>query len=119
MSKLEIRVEKVTGKTPVTVIHVKGDVDASSHQELDAKAESLIKDGARHILLDLTDNKYMSSAGFRSMHRIYKSLQDSGDKTSSVKLLNPTDEVKRLMKAMGFDVFFSTYSDMKEAIKAF
>jgi len=118
MSDLEIRVETVEGKVPVTVIHVSGDVDANSHQDLDAKAEEVIKGGARHILLDLTNNNYMSSAGFRSMHKIYTALQGKGD-DSAVKLVNPSDEIKRLMKAMGFESYFPVFSDLNEAVGAF
>ena len=119
MSNLEIHVDVMEGKQPVTVIRVVGEIDANTHQELDAKTEALINDGARHIVLDLTENKYMSSAGFRSMHKIYKSLKDLGDQSAAVKLVNPTDEIKRLMKAMGFETFFPVFEDLKEAVNAF
>ncbi|MDH5753341.1 MAG: STAS domain-containing protein [Deltaproteobacteria bacterium] len=118
MSQLEIRLETVEGKVPVTVIHVTGDIDASSHQNLDAKAEEVINGGAKHVVLDLTANTYMSSAGFRSMHKIYTALKGKGE-GAGVNLLNPNDEVKRLMKAMGFEAFFPTFSDLKEAVEAF
>ena len=119
MSNLEISVETKSGNVPVTVINISGDIDANSHQDLDAKAEELIKGGARHILLNLSDNNYMSSAGFRSMHKIYTALKDTGDKTSSVKLVKPTEEIKRLMKAMGFEMVFQVFEDLDEAVKAF
>jgi len=119
MSDLEIRVETKSGNVPVTVIHVSGDIDANSHLELDAKAEELIKGGARHILLNLSDNSYMSSAGFRSMHKIYTALKNTGDESSGVKLVKPTDEVKRLMKAMGFELVFPVFEDIDEAVNAF
>lgn len=119
MSDLNIKVSQMEGNVPVTVLHVSGDIDANSHQELDAKAEEIIDGGARHILLDLTDNSYMSSAGFRSMHKIYTALQAGNDATSCLKLLKPSDEVKRLMKTMGFDAHFTSYDELSEAVSAF
>ncbi len=119
MSELSIRVSNMEGKVPVTVLHVSGDIDANSHQDLDAKASELTDGGAKHILLDLSENNYMSSAGFRSMHKIHTALQASGDETASLKLLNPSDEIKRLMKAMGFDSYFTVHTDLNEAVSAF
>lgn len=119
MSDLEIRVSQMEGKVPVTVLHVAGDIDANSHQDLDVKAAELTSGGAKHILLDLTESGYMSSAGFRSMHKIHTALKSGGDETSCLKLLKPSDEVKRLMKAMGFDGHFTVHDDLNEAISAF
>ena len=117
MSQLEIRIEEVNGNVPVTVLHITGDIDANSHQSLDARVEEILKGGATNILLNLTENGYMSSAGFRSMHKIYTALKAKGQ--GGVKLLNPNDEIRRLMKAMGFEAFFPIFEDMDEAIKAF
>lgn len=107
------------GRVPVTVLHVSGDIDAHTHQELDNRAVDLVNAGATHILLDLSENSYMSSAGFRSMHKIYTALQAANDESASLKLLNPSDDVKRLMKAMGFDTHFASYNDLSDAVKAF
>lgn len=119
MTELQIRISQMEGKVPVTVLHVSGDVDANSHRDLDDKAAEITNGGAKHILLDLTDNGFMSSAGFRSMHKIYSALQGNGDETSCLKLLNPSDEVKRLMKAMGFDQYFTVHNDLNEAVNSF
>lgn len=118
MSDLEIRMSEMAGRVPVTVLHVSGDVDANTHQELDAKAAEVLDGGACHIVLDLSDTSYMSSAGFRSMHKIFTALQ-GGDAAAGLKLLKPSDEVRRLMKAMGFDAHISTYDDLKDAVNAF
>lgn len=118
MSDLVISVSQREGKVPITVLHVSGDIDANSHQELDAKAAEIIEGGAKHILLDLSQSTYMSSAGFRSMHKIYTALQDDGG-GSGLRLLKPSAEVKRLMEAMGFDEYLPTHDDINEAVNAF
>ena len=119
MSNLNIRVSQMEAKVPVTVIHVSGEIDASSHQDLDAKAAEITGGGAKHILLDLSETTYMSSAGFRSMHKIHTALKGSGDDSAALKLLKPSDEVKRLLKTMGFDAHISAYNDMNEAVNSF
>ncbi|MCK5574352.1 MAG: STAS domain-containing protein [Sphingomonadales bacterium] len=119
MSDLQIRVSQMEGRVPVTVLHVSGDIDANSAHELDAKTSEILGGGALHILLDLSGSSYMSSAGFRSMHKIYMALQGGDDETSCLKLLKPSDEVKRLMKAMGFEAHMAAYDDLSEAVAAF
>lgn len=119
MSNLDIKVSQMEGNKPVTVLHVSGDIDANSHKILDEKATDLINEGARHVLLDLTNIKYMSSAGFRSMHKIYTVLNVTDDDTASLKVLKPSDKIKRLMKTMGFDAQMPAYEDLTEAINSF
>ncbi|MEJ2106318.1 MAG: STAS domain-containing protein [Acidiferrobacteraceae bacterium] len=114
--ELIIKVSHMEGRVPVAVIHVVGDVDANTHQALDAKVDEVMAAGAENVLLDLTKVAYMSSAGFRSMHRLHTL---TGEKGGVVKLLNPADEVKRLMKAMGFDTEMSAHTDLGQAIDAF
>jgi anti-sigma B factor antagonist len=119
MGDLTIRVSQMSGNVPVSVLHISGDVDASTHVELDAEATAAIDQGATHILLDLTDCNYMSSAGFRSIHKIHSAIQVGHEGGSRIKLLKPTDEVKRLLKTMGFNAYVTVHDDLNEAIKAF
>ena len=115
-NELNIKVSQMEGRIPVTVLHADGDIDANTHQALDAKVDEVIGDGAANILLDLSNVSYMSSAGFRSMHRMYTL---TGEKGGTLRLLNPSDETKRLMKAMGFDTQLPIHTDLREAVDAF
>lgn len=120
MSELDIKVSQMEGNVPVTVLHISGDIDANSAQSLDAKATDILSAGGnQHIILDLTNNNYMSSAGFRSIHKIHTALQERNDESSCVKLLKPSDQIKRLMKTMGFDTHISSYDDLSQAVDAF
>ncbi|MDH5355878.1 MAG: STAS domain-containing protein [Gammaproteobacteria bacterium] len=119
MGEINIRVSQMEGRVPVSVLHVSGDIDAGNHQQLDDKAAEIIDAGAHHIILDLTETSYMSSAGFRSMHKIHVALQATDSESASLKLLKPSDEIRRLMKTIGFDVYISTYDDLTEAVNSF
>ena len=119
MSVLKINVSQIEGETPIAVLNVEGNIDIKNHWELDAKAEELIRRGEQNILINLTDSDDMCCAGFRSIYRTFVGLRRGHDGGAHLRLLKPTDRVRRMMKTMGFDVLIPTYSSMDEAIRSF
>lgn len=113
---LRIAVSEEKGNVPVTILHVSGDVDSKTYQDLEAKAGELINAGANNILLDLSGVNFMGSAGLRAMHSIAGKLKTGN---GQLKLLNPSDAVSRVMKTLGFDKYFDIHSNLDEAVKAF
>lgn len=114
---LRIAVSEEKGNVPVTILHISGDVDSKTYQDLEGKAADLIGGGAKNILLDLSGVNFMGSAGLRAMHGISGKLKDSGE--GQLKLLNPSEPVSRVLKTLGFDKFFDIHSNLDEAVKAF
>ena len=134
---MEIKVSTENGRVPVTIIHIDGNLDSSSSTKFQAKAEELIKSGARYILVDLAHSPYVSSAGFRILSQIFKQLNaihpdsnlsetemkkgisDGSYKSPYLKLLNLSAETKTVFKTTGFDMYIEEYDDLKTAIAAF
>jgi anti-sigma B factor antagonist len=114
---LRIAVSEEKGNVPVTILHVTGDVDSKTYQDLEAKAGEVIGGGAKNILLDLSGVNFMGSAGLRAMHGISNKLKKSGG--GQLKLLNPSDAVSRVMKTLGFDKYFDIHAKLDDALKAF
>jgi anti-anti-sigma factor len=135
---MEVKVSKEQGKVPVSVIHIKGDLDASSYLQLVNAAQELYDSGVKHLLLDMTDMLFISSAGLASLHIVTKMFR--GEKTdtdegwntfkdidrdrdsgmqSQVKLLNPSPEVDSVLDTVGFKHFFEVYTDLNEAVQSF
>jgi anti-anti-sigma factor len=135
---MEINVSKEQGKVPVSVIHLKGDLDASSYLDLVDAAQKLYEAGAQSLLLDLTNLEFISSAGLASLHIISKMFR--GEKTDTedgwgtfkeidreresgmqkrVKLFNPSTEVDEVLDTVGFKQFFEVYTDLNEAVQSF
>lgn len=114
---LRIAVSEEKGKVPVTILHVTGDVDSKTYQDLEAKAAEAIGHGANNILLDLSGVNYMGSAGLRAMHGISEKLKNGGG--GQLKLLNPSDAVSRVLKTLGFDRFFNIHTNLDDAVNAF
>ena len=73
---MEIAVTQEKGKVPVSMVHIKGELDASSYHRMVNTAQALYNVGARSLLLDLTDLKFISSAGLASLHMVTKMFRD-------------------------------------------
>lgn len=135
---MEISVSREQGVVPVSVLAVKGDLDASSYLALVDAAQNLYDEGVRHLLLDLSNLAYISSAGLASLHIITKMFRgervdpedgwgtyrafgrerESGFQ-KNVKLLNPSTEVNQVLETVGFKQFFEVYTDAEEAVRSF
>lgn len=118
-SAVEISVSSMQGNTPVTVLHLKGQIDAGNVADLEGKATELVQAGIGNMLLDMSDLTFMSSAGFRAIHKIYQAIHPDGG-TGRLKILNAGDEIKRLVKTLGFDKFVGVVDgDLQDAVNSF
>ena len=123
------------GRVPVTVLHLQGQIDTNTYEKFQSGAEKEYQNGARALLLDLSEVSYISSAGLRAIHNIYKlfsansskesseaikkGLSDGTYKAQQLKLLNPNDDVFKVLKMAGFDMYLEIFHTQKEAISAF
>ena len=73
---LEINSTTQTARVPVTIVNIKGEVDASNYEIFQSQAEKIISDGATHLLLNLQEVAYMSSAGLRVIHGLFNKLRE-------------------------------------------
>ena len=130
---MELSVTTEQGRVPVTVLHVKGNVDSTTYQAFQTEAEKLIADGTQNLLVDLHDVPYMSSAGLRSLNQIYNKLRAKGEDQSTItkgvtagtyksphlKLLSPSARVLDTLKMSGFDMFLDIRSNLQDAVASF
>jgi anti-anti-sigma factor len=132
---MDIKISHETGRVPVTVIHVEGDIDSVTYRNFQDVLLDAIKGGTLHILVDLTHTSFMSSAGLRSLHEAFnqlrkvnneinddelrKAMSSGGYKSPHLKLLNLSEQVKIGFETAGFDIYIETYTDLKTAIASF
>lgn len=130
---MEISVSQEQGNVPVSVFHVKGDL--RSEDELLSQAKNAYESGARNILLDLSDVRFMSSSGLRAIHKIFDMLRtDAPDESDEamragisagtftsphIKLFKPQKNVLEVLKLAGYDMFLEIHQDYKKAIDSF
>ena len=136
---MKLSVETEQGRVPVTVMKVAGDVDASNYRDLIAAAREQVAAGAQHVLLDLGEVGYVSSAGLVALHSISvlvrgqqppdpeagwqafraMSRDVEAGMQQGVKLLNPQPAVTRVLDTSGMIQFFEVYTDRAEAVTSF
>lgn len=132
---MEITVLHERGQVPVTILRVKGQINAATFEQLQDEAQKAYERGARNILLDLSEVSYMSSAAFRALHYIFKLLRtdtpDEGDeamkrgilegtfRSPHLKLVNPSRAVLETIKMAGFDMLLEIHQNVNEAVRSF
>jgi anti-anti-sigma factor len=134
---MEIKTFTEKGQVLVTVMHVDGNIDSSTYESFQSKADELIDNGAQYILVDLAHTPYVSSAGLRALQHIYQKLRalhpdsDVSDedvkkgisagtyKSPRLKLLNPSKETANTFEMSGFDMYIETFTDKATAIASF
>ncbi len=136
---MDIAVTQVQGRVPVVVLKPSGDIDASNYRALIAKSEEVYSQGARNILLDLSDVPYMSSSGLVALHRMAVLLRgqsgaeplsgweamraihrdlDSGPQPN-FKVLSPSPDVSEALDISGFRQFLEVHTDFQAAVDSF
>lgn len=134
---MEIKVSTEKGRVPITILHVDGNLDAFSSQEFQSLAKKLIDEGARYILVDLSQAPFVSSAGLRVLHALFNELRSRNPeanlnneevkkgisagtyKSPHLKLLNLSPGTKAAFETSGFDMYIETFTDRKAAIASF
>jgi anti-anti-sigma factor len=136
---MDIEIETVQARVPVTVVTLHGRIDGSNYEQAIDVAKQLYASGTRSLLLDFTDVSFMSSAGLVALHKIILLLrgekideagagwdalhaiarEDASASHSQVKILNPQPKVASTLEMSGMDRFVEIYSDSKTALDSF
>ena len=118
---LEITVGQAQAKVPVIVFHLKGWLDAQSEDQLLQAARRSYEDGARFLLLDLKDVATLTSAGMRSIQKIYKMYtpEDEQFKVPHIKLCNAPPQIHHVLGITGFLQNIPNYESLQAALDSF
>ncbi len=136
---MEISIEQVTRRVPVTVLRVIGNLDGASYQKFIETARAYYTAGARDFLIDLSETPYLSSAGLVALHTLVKltrgeklaeeesgwgALHDIEREASEkfephVKLLNLQPRVSRVLELAGILTFLPVFTDRETALGSF
>ncbi|HLO17146.1 MAG TPA: STAS domain-containing protein [Anaerolineales bacterium] len=134
---MDIKVSTEQARVPVTILHVEGDIDSFTYDDFLSKAQELIQDGARYLIIDLAQVPYISSAGLRAIYTIFKDLRAVHPeenlseeqmenaammgtyKSPHLKLLNLSDGVHGVFQMGGFDRYIEIFTDREKALASF
>ena len=98
----------------VTVLQVKGEVDAYTARDLDKALRDLLGQGDLRIVLDLSGMTFISSAGIRAILYAHREVLQVG---GEVKLAGPTDQVRRVFEIVGFSDLLRISDRIEESIR--
>ena len=134
---MNIKISTEQARVPVTILHVEGDIDSFTYKDFLSQAQKLIKEGARHMIIDLANVAYVSSAGFRAIHTIFhdlravhpeenlseeqmeKAVRMGTYKSPHLKLLNLSDGVNGVFQMGGFSSYIEAFTDQEKALASF
>ena len=120
-STLRILKEQVQGRVHVTVLHLRGWLDAQSEEQLLATGRDAHEEGSRFLLIDLAEVDTLTSAGMRAIQKVYKLFTPPEEqyKVSRVKLCNAPPQVYHVLGITGFLQNIPNYETLQAAIDSF
>jgi len=104
------------GVGPVSVIDVKGYLDAHTAPELENVFNKLLDTKQFKVVVNFDDLKYISSAGLGVFMAYVETMRENmGD----IKFSNMQENVYNIFDLLGFPILYEFYKDENEAIKKF
>jgi hypothetical protein len=131
MSELNISTSKIEGETPVAVLHLSGHLHGDTEGKLTNEVRRLHQEGARYLLLDLSEVDVLTSAGLRAIHNSFMLFTPRSDvtvinehmdepyKSPYFKLVCPNPNIYYVLNIAGFLQNIPIYNDVDEAVLSF
>ena len=137
---LETIIEQATARVPVTVISLEGELDASNFNELIETTRQVYEAGTRHLLVDMTNLRFMASSGLVALHSMLRLMHgepppdpeagwgalhslgadvSGGGTQSEVQLCGPQAAVERVLTRTGLTRLFRIHPDRATALAEF
>jgi len=131
MSELTITSSQIQGDVTVTVLHLKGHLHGATENLLTDHARQANEDGAKHLLLDLSELDVLSSAGLRAIQNVFKLFTPQSDlevmnqhgeepyKSPYMKIVCPNPQIYYIFNIAGFLQNILVYNNLEEATNSF
>jgi len=101
----------------VAVIDASGRITVSEESNvISNELRSLTASGYRKILLNLADVSYIDSTGIGELVAAFTSVVKAG---GTMKLLNPSNRVKDLLRMTNLNTIFDVHEDEANAVLSF
>jgi anti-sigma B factor antagonist len=103
-------------KGDVSVINLKGYLDAHTAPTLENNFTELIENSKYKIVVNFEDLAYISSAGLGVFMAYIESIRE---KKGDIKLTNMSDKVFNIFDLLGFPLLYEIYKNEDDALKKF
>ncbi|NIR51185.1 STAS domain-containing protein [candidate division KSB1 bacterium] len=113
MEGIEISLGQVGARRDISMLTVKGYVDTMTCSLLLNRITELLNGGVFHIIVDMAQVSYVSSAGWGVFVGEIKSIREKG---GDLKIVQMTPEVYDVFEMLEFNKILSYYESIEEAI---
>jgi anti-anti-sigma factor len=100
----------------ITLFVLRGRIDTQGAVDLDLTLQAAVAEGKHKMVLDMTEVRYISSAGLRTLADVLTKNREAG---GDLKLVALDRKVLRVFRIIGFDKFFSIYDVLETAMADF
>jgi anti-anti-sigma factor len=120
-SDLKIMSEQKQARVPVTVFHISGWLDGQSEEQFLETARLAHDEGARYLLIDMSDLDTLTSAGMRAIQKVYQMFTPRDDqmKVAHLKLCSAPPQIYNVLGMTGFLQTIPMYESMQSALESF
>jgi anti-anti-sigma factor len=120
-SDLKIVSEQMQASVPVTVLYLRGWLDSQSEEQLLETARLAHDEGARYLLINMSDLDTLTSAGMRALQKVYQIFTPKEDhfKVAHLKLCNAPPQIYNVLGITGFLQNIPMYESMDTALESF
>jgi len=116
---LEIQVQKaITGRETTVTIKLTGSLDTATAPELERQLGPILADPVKDVVFDLSDLKFISSAGLRVFSSTRKILKERGGQASFIHLQPQIQEVFEIMKSLPGVALFKDVAELDSYLAA-
>ena len=115
-SNVNITVGSNASYPDLTIIAVKGTIDAVTSKQVDEKVLPIIEKKESHIILDLSEIDYLSSTG---MMCLIKYLVFLTDRKKVFRVVKPPKHVYDTLQVAGIAKHFDIYDSVEAALNTF
>ncbi len=101
----------------VTILDLRGNLTiGSGEEELTAIIARLLKEGQRHLLLNMAEVPFIDSSGIGGLIKSFSRAKSDGGK---LKLLNPSQTARQLLSITGLLSVLEVFDDEATALSSF
>lgn len=100
----------------VTIVAVRGSVDATTSETLSSKLIELAQGGSTRLIADFGGVTYTSSAGLRAL---LASLKEARQRGGDLRLARVHQDVYKVLQLSGFTGILKMYPDIDAAVSSY
>lgn len=136
---MDMKSSVVPDKPATIILDLDGELDASNYMDVIDRVRQLYDEGARQLIIDLSDLTFLSSSGLVALHSaamIMRGENPPGPELgwsafhaiatdvergfeTCCKLVNPQGRVRKTLDMTGFNAFLEVFDDTDAAVRSF